>query len=833
MSQPSHHRAGFRGARLPVRLVASGARATHCLLVGALLALLAGPMLPAAEPATPAATYDRTIKPFIATYCSACHDAKKHKGDIDFASVGDGGDALAHLPLWRAAWAQLAAKDMPPTDEKQPADDERRAFAAWLVALRAQQPRDPGVAIIRRLSRVEYANTLRDLFGAPVDAGADLPADQAGSGFDNSLSPLLAEKYLLAADAVLDRFIVPEQMNLSFPAARLAAVVAGQPEAALADGTERVFTTPGEIFVPGTVPVAGTYAIKVRAGAEAAGAEPVRVAVRLDGKVVQELVIAAKAGAKATYTCSAKLLPGRVAISLLYANPLAQVIETPVAAKPAAPGTKPGPTSAKPGPTSAPKPPSPAAPQKPAKDAAVAAKPRSLTIDSIDIVGPPGRPPSEVQRRLFVAVPGKDLAPRTAAGKILTAFAQRAYRRVPRPAELALLLAVFDLGTGQELVFSEAVKLALKAVLVSPQFLYRTPEQDAEPAQDGVVAVGDWELASRLSYFLWATMPDDELLRLAQAGQLHEPAVLAAQVKRLLADQRARNLAETFAAPWLGLDRLADLTVDLKRYPMMTAELRKAMYEEGIAFFLGLLQGGGSLLDALDCDYAWMNGLTARVVYGNTEVKGPAMQKVRLADDNRGGVLTMPGVLAVTSMPSRTSPVKRGKWILEQLLDAAPPPPPPDVPDLGKQDTAANAKLTLRQRTERHRSDPACAACHRVMDPLGFGLENFDAIGRWRTVDDYGAPVDALGELPGRQQFSSPAGLRKILVARKEEFVRAFAGRLLAFALGRRLSGYDEVVVDELTAAVLAHGCRLDDLVQRIVASHPFLHRHALDHPAD
>ena len=761
----------------------------------------------AAETGDHAAAYDRTVRPLLATYCGACHDAAKHKGDVDFSAIRDGRQAIAKLPLWRSVGAQLTAKDMPPPEEKQPTADEIRTLTGWIRSLKSLQPRDPGVAVIRRLSRVEYTNTMRDLFGAPIDAGADLPPDNAGAGFDNSLSPLLAEKYLLAADAILDRFIVPEQLRIGWPAGQLAAVVAGKPDPARADGAERVFTTPGEIQTVVNIPVEGSYTVKVKAGAEAAGAEPVRLALRIDGKVVQEFRLTAKPGTLATYTCTTRLAPGRIALSLLYANPLAQVIEAP--AKPEA--------QAK-----------PATPKKPAKKEAAEPRPRSLTVDSIDLVGPSGKPPTEVQRRLFSPMPGKDLAPRDAAERILTTFATRAYRRPLRAQELAVLMAVYDLGDGQDLVFSEAMKLAFKAVLVSPQFLYRTPEA-GEAAAGGVVAIGDHDLASRLSYLLWATMPDDELMTLARERRLHQPEVLAAQVRRLIADPRARALAETFAAPWLGLDRLDGLVIDPRRFPQVTPELRQAMYEEGMVYFLGLLQGGGSLLEVLDGDYAYMNALTAKALYGlgNGEVKAARMQKVKLGDTNRGGMLTMPGVLAVTSMPSRTSPVKRGKWILEQLLDAAPPPPPPDVPDLGKQDTAANSALTLRQRTEKHRSDPACAACHRVMDPLGFGLENFDAIGRWRTVDDYGAPVDALGELPGKVRFGSPADLRRILLARKDEFVRGFTGRLLSFALGRRLAGYDEVVADDLAEAALATDARLDDLVLAIVTSYPFLNRHA------
>jgi hypothetical protein len=462
----------------------------------------------------------------------------------------------------------------------------------------------------------------------------------------------------------------------------------------------------------------------------------------------------------------------------------------------------------------------------PPKAEAPASLSRTLLIESLEITGPPARAGTEAQRRLFVAVPNKDVSRGDAAQRIAEAFALRAFRRPPTADEIKALLKVFALADNQDEVFNESIKLIFKAALVSPQFLYRTPD-DRAGSKEAVVAVSDYELASRLSYFLWATMPDDALFKLAQAGTLHDPAVLTGEVRRMLKDQRAHALAENFAAPWLGLDHVAEALLDEKKFPGIGKDLRQALYDEGIAFFENLMREGGSVLDFIDCDYAFMNAQTAKL-YGADGIKGAKMQRVHLDDPNRGGAVAMPGVLLATSTPNRTSPVKRGKWVLEQLLGASPPPPPPNVPALDKQDVPENAHLTLRQRTERHREDPACANCHRVMDPIGFGLENFDAIGRWRTMDDTGGAVDAVGELPGKQRFSSPSELKKILMGRKDEFLHTFTGKLLAFALGRRIAGYDEVVVEDLVAQLAKDEYKLDALIVRIVTSYPFLNRQNL-----
>lgn len=445
------------------------------------------------------------------------------------------------------------------------------------------------------------------------------------------------------------------------------------------------------------------------------------------------------------------------------------------------------------------------------------------------IAAPKGPAPTAIEKRLFGSEglkAGKD--PRESARQAARSLATKAYRRPPTGAELDQLVATFDLGKRNKLPYRQALHLMLKAVLVSPQFLFITPAtaDAAAPGSSGVVPLDDYQLASRLSYLLWTTMPDEELMALAAKGTLHEQAVLEAQVLRLIRDPRSRALFDGFGAQWLGVGGLQRQVFDPAMFPQMTAQLRSAMYDEARLFFESIVRENKSLIRFVDGDYTYLNGTLAPIYGMEKTVTGPAMRRVQLGDANRGGILGMPGVLAGTSLPNRTSPVKRGVWVLEQVLGDHVPAAPPNVPALDQQDQAAVANLTVRQRTELHRTNPVCANCHKILDPIGFGLENFDAIGRWRDRDSSnGKPIDAAGELPGGERFTSPKDLRAIIAGRTGAISRNLTEKLLAYALGRRLEGYDEVVVDNLVQAVAADGYRMQTLIKGVVTSYPFTHR--------
>lgn len=757
---------------------------------------------PAAEQvrSTLTARYEQEIKPLLSTYCGACHGASKHKGDIDFSRLTNSPAALAQRDLWRRTAEQVATQEMPPESEtRQPNEEERGRLLAWLGALKHLDPPDPGASPLRPLSRSEYARTMRDLMGVDFPAGTELPH---GSGEEVALSPLMMEKYLLAAEAMLDQVVVPEQLVRQWNPGQLDALIEGTVAKATPDEPTRTFTTAAEIAVTVSIPSDGTYTLKLKAGADAVGKEPPRLAIRSDNQVLDEIKVTAPTRAPATYTTRLKLPPGRTRLAINFINPF-----TEVATKDA--GGKSAPISGK----------NPGSGKAPAYDAGKP-KVRAVTLVKIDLTGPPAAAQTPAHRRLFIAVPTKDLAPAEAARAIIAPFALRAFRRPPTTQEIERLLSIFALAEAQGESFTSAVTLMLKAVLVSPQFLYRTPE-DRPGLKPGIVPVGDFELASRLSYFFWSTMPDDELFAAARSGTLHQPDVLSAQVRRLITDPRSRALIDDFVAPWLGLDLLPSVVVDERLFPQLTPEVRQAMYDEGTLLVETIMREDRSLLELIASDYTFVNAGLARW-YGLVDIKGTKLQRVTLSDPNRGGVMTLPGVLTVTAMSTRTSPVKRGKWVLEQLLGTTPPPPPPNVAALEKQDTPENAKLTVRQKTELHRRDPTCAGCHRVMDAIGFGLENFDSIGRWRERDDNGTPVDCAGELPGRQRFSSPAELKRILLTRKDAFTRTLAAKLLSYALGRGLSGYDEVVLDRIVENVAKDGYRFGSLLREIALSYPF-----------
>jgi len=600
----------------------------------------------AALQASTQASFKDKVAPFVRTYCTDCHGAKKRKGQLNFLpALKSPGDATFSKE-WKQALANVKTHDMPPDEaDKQPTDAERQMFMDWVARIKFLSPKDPGPFVIRRLTKVEYGNTLHDLFGVDPAIVHELPEEVFGEGYLNTLSPLQMEQYLGIANEVLDRSLAPANA-----------------------------------------------------------------------------------------------------------------------------------------------------------------------------------PPTEVQKRLFGDPPALGADVRATARNVARSLARSAYRRPPSEAELDVLLAVFDLGRQNKLSYPAALSLMLKAVLVSPQFLFITPEAEAESGRE-IVALDDFQLASRLSYLLWATMPDVELSALADNGKLHEPAVLKAQVRRLLEDPRSRALFDGFGAQWLGLGSLESKIFDTAKFPQMTTEMRSAMYDEARLFFQSIVRENRSVVSFVDADYTFLNETLAPIYGLEKTVTGPQMRKVHLTDANRGGILGMPGVLATTSFPNRTSPVRRGVWVLEQVLGEEVPPPPPNVPALDKQDKKTVANLTLRQRTELHRTNPVCANCHQILDPIGFGLENFDAIGRWRDQDDTGGAIDAAGELPGEKHFASPRELKSIIAARKDDLARTLTQKLLAYALCRQLEGYDEIVVDQLMQSIAKDGYRAQTLITEIVTSYPFTHR--------
>jgi hypothetical protein len=401
----------------------------------------------------------------------------------------------------------------------------------------------------------------------------------------------------------------------------------------------------------------------------------------------------------------------------------------------------------------------------------------------------------------------------------LRAFAERAWRRPVTGDEMRRLLGFLEVARVSGDTPEGGVRAGITAILVSPHFLFRI-ETDREPNNpDAVHRIGDFELATRLSYFLWSSMPDDELFRLAREQKLHRPDVLEEQVRQMLRDPKSKALTENFATQWLTIRALNNITPDPGMFPTFNDQLRKAMLQETQLYFQHVMQEDRSVLEFLDSDWTFLNERLAKH-YGITSVKGDEFRKVRLPDSRRGGVLTHASILTVTSNPTRTSPVKRGKWILENILGAPPPSPPPGVEEL-KDDKDVRLVGSLRQRMEQHRANPNCATCHTKMDALGFGLENFDAVGAWRDKDGTFA-VDSAGTLPGNESFKGPGELRKILLKREQEFARTLTDRMLTYALGRGLERTDRCFVDDITKNLAQNRYRFSTLVLEIVKSDPF-----------
>jgi hypothetical protein len=742
------------------------------------------------SPAPPAKDeFVEKIVPFVNKYCMPCHDLDKAAGGLSLDAFRSTDHARKDRKTWANVAHALAAGDMPPKRKPQPTKEEKAAVIDWvenaLTKVDCGAAKDPGRVTLRRLNRAEYNNTVRDLCGVDLKPADDFPADDVGYGFDNigdvlSLQPVLLEKYLAAADKVLAAALTrPPPVVSQKQTYRPQNILVIPRSAKTREGRPTItFTSEGSAYLEKfNFPAEGEYVVRFRGWGTNVGGEYPRAVVRVAGRDVKAVSVEAPKDKPGLYEVRARLPAGEKRVAVAFTNPHENKDE---------------------------------------KDAAK--KFREFGVGLIEVEGPfnpTPKPDPESIGLLLVATPKGKEDERPAAEKVLGEFARRGFRRPVKPDELARLLRLYDVAVSQGEPWEQALRLPMKAVLCSPHFLFRIEDDPADP--EGVRPLDDWEYATRLSYFLWSSMPDEELFRLAEKNELREPGVLDAQVRRMLRDPKAHALTENFAGQWLQLRNLKTVAPDSGFYPDWDEALRAGMAGEAEAFFGHVVREDRSVLEFLDADYAFVNDRMSRH-YKIPRVEGAEFRKVKLPDGRRGGIVTMASTLTVTSNPTRTSPVKRGKWVLENVLGTPPPPPAPDVPELPP---AGQLKGTLRQQMEQHRANPSCAGCHAKLDPLGFGLENFDGIGAWRDRDN-GQKIDSRGVLPDGAAFDGPAELRKVLLGKADQFRRCFADKLLTYALGRGLEYYDKCALDEVVAASKANGDRFSAVVLAVVKSDPF-----------
>ena len=720
----------------------------------------------------------------VRRHCLACHNDRTLTAGLSLQAV-DPERVAEHAPVLERVFQKLRAGEMPPEGRPRPDAATAASLLAWLeTALDTESAAnpDPGAPAIHRLNRAEYRNAVRDLLGLDLDHARDLPADDSGYGFDNigdvlTVSPLHVEQYVAAARRV-SRLAVgslaprPVVERYEPPDGTTDEAIDGLPP------NER-----GGILFRHYFAFDADYTFTIRIGGRRTTGMPAPVLdVRVDGRRVRliDADFDPEEANQLTRNFEIRLpLPaGEHEIGAAFLTEYAH-----------------------------------------SEDGG--AETNDHAVDYVLVGGPydaagPGE--TDIQRRIFVCRPAADEPEEPCARRILQRLARHAYRRPVTAADIDPLLDLFAMGRADGERFEDGIEMALSGVLVSPSFLFRAPRapDDAEPGS--AYPLLDIDLASRLSFFLWSGIPDEELLDLAERGRLRDPAVLDGQIARMLADPKAGALVENFGGQWLHLRNVADWTPDPVRFADFDDSLRYAFERETELFLDHLIREDRSVLELIDADYTFLNERLAGF-YGIDGVHGGYFRRVPLAGTGRGGVLTHGSVLMVTSYPTRTSPVLRGKWVLENLLGAPPPPPPPDVPalDAGAEDSAGS----LREALERHRASPACAACHAKLDPLGFALENFDAVGAYRTKDD-GVTVEASGALPDGTLVDGPAGLRRVLRDRRDEFVETLAAKLLTYAIGRGLEWYDQPAVREIRREVEAADYRFSALVSAIVDSVPF-----------
>ena len=754
---------------------------------------------------------------FVTTYCVGCHNERVKLGSLvfegtDTARVGENSE------MWEKVVRKLRAGLMPPVGRPRPDEATYNGFREWLEGeldrAAAEHP-DPGrTETFHRLNRTEYGNAVRDLLDLELEVASLLPADDSSYGFDNMagvlrISPALMERYLDAAKKV-SRMAVGSVLPTVDRSIYRAA-----PDAQQFDRGEGLpFGTRGGMLVRHLFSQDGEY--EIVAEVDGAAGEQDQIEIAIEGEQVTLIPVDPNSPLAGPYSSAPKTVAVRVPVKAgprsigvtFYKQPinLVQVTRQPFP-NPEVPFSTP-----------------------PAGD--------MLYVASVTIVGPynpmgPGDTPS--RRRIFTCRPASAEAEAPCAKAILSQLARRAYRGTQTDANVDVLLDFYRRSRADSGTFEEGIEFALRRLLVDPQFLFRIEPDPPRAAGSGAASatyrLSDLELASRLSFFLWSSIPDEELLDVAAQERLKDPAGLERQVRRMLADPRASTLTENFAAQWLLLRNVADHRPAEPYARAFDDTLRQSFRRETELLFDSITRENRSVMDLLTADYTYLNERLAEH-YRIPNVHGTHFRRVPLAADSpRRGLLGHGSFLALTSYPTRTSPVLRGKYILNNILGTPPPDPPPNVPTLSEEPTQTKV-ATMRERMAQHRSNPVCAACHNMIDPAGFALENFDAIGRWRTVDESFNPIDTSGSLPDGTKFNGIGEFRDALVRRPDRFANTVAERLLTYALGRGLEYYDMPAVRKIVRDAAADDYRFQSLILGVVKSYPFVARRATPTPA-
>jgi mono/diheme cytochrome c family protein len=791
----------------------------------------AAPQSPAAligqpqDPSTSAAS--GAARTLVTQYCVPCHNEKLKTAGLmldksDIEHVGPGAE------VWEKVVQKVRSGTMPPAGRRRPEKPALEAFVSWLeteLDKEAATHPNPGRPADHRLNQLEYSNAIRDLLALDIDAGSLLPSDESDHGFDNiasvlSISPTLLERYVLAA-----------QKN-----SRLAV---GDPEIGAAIETfnisrslrqdermheELPYDTRGGTLIHHYFPLDGEYVVKIRMARNFTSSviraieTREQIDVLLDRAPVMRFSIGGECAGSREAAC------GRSAFgygSSKYELAADENLQVRFAAKAGMHSLgvafvkKPAMTEG-PGATLLP----------PRHSSSTYDAPR-MDMEYVRLEGPfnptgPGDTPS--RRRIFVCHPARPSEEEPCARKILGTLARRAYRRPVTSADVETLLRFYQIGRRDEGSFEMGIEAALERLLISPHFLFRVERDPTNVESGGVYRISDLELASRLSFFLWSSIPDDQLLDVAAGGKLRDPRVLEEQVRRMLADDRARALVTNFGSQWLFLRNLRAVDPNPNAFPDFDDNLRDAFQRETELFLESQMREDRTLAELLTANYTFVNERLARF-YGIRNVYGPHFRRVE-TDPHRAGLLGHGSILTVTSYATRTSPVLRGKYLLDNILGAPPPPPPPNVPPLPETPAGERPQASMRERMEEHRQNAICATCHQRMDPLGFALENFDAIGKWRTAEG-SSPIDASGVLPDGTKFSGPDDFRTALVAHRDEFVRTFTERLLTYALGRAVAHYDMPALRTIMREAAPSEYRWSSLILGIVKSRPFQMRAA------